>query len=254
MMEDFLAKIIAVKKEEVALLEPEKLTVRKKRPSFYEKVKGNSGQMHLIAEVKRASPSKGKIKLDVDCLQQAKAYEQAGVSAISVLTDEQFFKGSLEDLREIADEIELPILCKDFMIDEKQLVRAFNAGASIILLIVAALNKDLLYRLYQAATDLGLEVLVEVHNLAELKTAEALGAKLIGINNRNLTTFDVSLEVSHELGPKFQTSALYFSESGIREPAEVAELAPYFNGVLVGETLMRAAEPEIAAKQLQVLR
>lgn len=253
-MEDFLTKIIAVKQEEVAVLEPEVVANTKKRPSFYNSVKANPQRMQLIAEVKRASPSKGEIKLTVDIIQQAKAYEAAGVSAISVLTDEQFFKGSIEDLREIAKEIALPILCKDFMIDEKQLIRARNAGASIILLIVAALNQDTLDHLYQAATNLGLEVLVEVHNLAELKTAEALGAKLIGVNNRNLTTFDVSLDVSRELGPKFQSSALYFSESGIREPSEVADLTPYFNGVLVGETLMRAEDPKIIAKSLQVQR
>lgn len=252
-MNNFLKKIIAVKKEEVAKMHLEELTlIDKKRPSFYQLVKANPTKMHLIAEVKRASPSKGDIKLAVDSVKQAEGYEKAGVSAISVLTDEQFFKGSLADLLEIAQKIELPILCKDFIIDEKQLVRARNAGASIVLLIVAALDQKLLERLYQSAIDIGLEVLVEVHNQAELTTAESLGAQLIGVNNRNLTTFEVTLDVSRELGVNFRTSALYFSESGIREPGEVAELAPYFNGVLVGETLMRAENPADVARSLQV--
>lgn len=253
-MDNFLSKIIDVKREEVAQLEAEELIAVKKRPTLYGTVKGGLQQMHLIAEVKRASPSKGEIKVSVDIIQQAKAYEKAGVSAISVLTDEQFFKGSITDLKEIAAQIDLPILCKDFMIDEKQVIRARNAGASIVLLIVAALDQESLFRLYQVAIDLGLEVLVEVHNLKELKIAEALGAKLIGVNNRNLTTFEVSLDVSHQLGPEFTTSAIYFSESGIRESTEVASLTAHFNGVLVGETLMRAENPRAVADSLQVVR
>ncbi|WP_314061817.1 indole-3-glycerol phosphate synthase TrpC [uncultured Vagococcus sp.] len=253
-MNNFLSKIIDVKREEVAQLPAEELIAVKKRPALYDTVKGRLQQMHLIGEVKRASPSKGEIKVSVDIIQQAKAYEKAGVSAISVLTDEQFFKGSITDLKEIAAQIDLPILCKDFMIDEKQLIRARNAGASIVLLIVAALDQESLIRLYQVATDLGLEALVEVHNLEELKIAEALGAKLIGVNNRNLATFEVSLDVSHQLGPEFTTSAIYFSESGIRDSTEVASLTAHFNGVLVGETLMRAENPRAVADSLQVSR
>ena len=132
--------------------------------------------MHLIAEIKRASPSKGDINQGIDPVTQAQAYEAAGVSGISVLTDQQFFKGSLADLEAVSKAISVPILCKDFIIDKKQLIRAKNAGASIVLLIVAALEPARLVALYQEAEALGLEVLVETHNAAEFQHAQALGA------------------------------------------------------------------------------
>lgn len=253
-MSQFLNNIIEVKRQEVAVMSEEVLLNSQKRPSLFQTVRNQPAKIHVIAEVKRASPSKGEINLNIDPVAQALLYEAAGASAISVLTDEQFFKGSLADLQQIATVVQLPILCKDFMIDEKQVIRAKNAGASIILLIVSALKLSTLKHLFQFAHELELEVLVEVHDLEELKIAEAIGATLIGVNNRNLATFDVSLEVSHQLGPDCQTDACYFSESGIRNVAEVSALAPHFHGVLVGETLMRAEDPKAMTKALQVKR
>ncbi len=147
----------------------------------------------------------------------------------------------------------MPILCKDFIIDKKQLIRAKNAGASIVLLIVAALEPARFVALYQEAETLGLEVLVETHNAAEFQQAQALGAKIIGVNNRDLKTFDVSLDVSVALAPQ-PSEAVYISESGIRTAADVLQLAPFYHGVLVGETLMRSNRIAETAADLQVSR
>ena len=131
---------------------------------FYDYLKSHSQQIQVIAEVKKASPSLGDINLDVDLLAQAKTYQAAGAAMISVLTDEHFFKGNIDYLRQISSQVSIPTLAKDFIIDEKQIIRARNAGATVILLIVAALSQERLQELYQYATDLGLEVLVETHN------------------------------------------------------------------------------------------
>jgi len=187
-------------------------------------------------------------------IEQAKAYEQAGATAISVLTDDVFFKGSIEDLRQVTSEVTIPVLCKDFIIDEKQLIRARNAGATIILLIVSALSKQKLTELYKKATALGLEVLVEVHDKEELRVAEALSAQLIGVNNRNLKTFDVSIGVSQILGEKKKTDAIYISESGFSTSEQVVLVKENYQAVLVGEGLMRESDPKAKVKALQVLR
>lgn len=200
----------------------------------------------VIAEIKRASPSKGDIQTEVDILAQAKKYEQAGAAAISVLTDESYFKGSIEDLREVAQAVSIPVLCKDFMVSEIQIDRAKNAGATIILLIVAALEKEELHRLFDYATGLGLEVLVEVHDELELQKALALNAQLIGINNRNLKTFDVSLERTAELAQQFPFDGkrVLISESGLHSKEDAAYVFNRgANGILVGEALMRSDDP-----------
>ncbi|MBO0470060.1 indole-3-glycerol phosphate synthase TrpC [Enterococcus sp. DIV0242_7C1] len=251
---DFLDKILTEKNQEVAQMSKEKLQPLRQTVSFYERVKKQPEKMHIIGEVKRASPSKGAINLTVDILEQAKAYEQAGVTAISVLTDESFFKGSIEDLRNVAAEVDVPVLCKDFIIDEKQLIRARNAGATIVLLIVSALSQTKLEFLYNQALALGLEVLVEVHDEQEQAIAEALDAVLIGVNNRNLKTFEVSIEVSQKLGKKQQTDAVYISESGFSSDKEVALVKDHYQAVLVGEGLMRQNDPKSKVKELQVKR
>ena len=250
---DFLETIIQKKVKEVAAMPQETEKVVAKRPSFYQQVKERPQKMHLIAEIKRASPSKGDINQAIDPVTQAQAYETAGVSGISVLTDQQFFKGSLADLEAVSKAVSVPILCKDFIIDKKQLIRAKNAGASIVLLIVAALEPDRFVALYQEAEALGLEVLVETHNAAEFQQAQALGAKIIGVNNRDLKTFDVSLDVSVALAPQ-PSEAVYISESGIRTSSDVLQLAPFYHGVLVGETLMRSNRIAETAADLQVSR
>lgn len=200
----------------------------------------------VIAEIKRASPSKGDISTDVDVVAQAKKYEAAGAAAISVLTDERYFKGSIEDLRKVAKVVSIPVLCKDFIVSEIQIDRAQSAGATIILLIVAALEKEELHRLFDYANSCGLEVLVEVHDENELASALELDAQLIGVNNRNLKTFDVSLERTVELAQQFPTDGnrVLISESGLQTKQDAAFVFDRgASGVLVGEALMRAADP-----------
>lgn len=192
--------------------------------------------------------------MTVDVLSQAKSYETAGVSAISVLTDPVFFKGSIDDLRLVADNVSIPVLNKDFIIDKKQIVRAVNSGATIVLLIVACLSESDLKKLYQFAVSLGLEVLVEVHNAPELEVAHRIGAELIGVNNRNLKTFEVSLQNSLDLVSLQQADRFYISESGIKSHLEAEQVAADFRAVLVGEALMKDGNPTDAAKQLQVKR
>ncbi|EOL50493.1 indole-3-glycerol phosphate synthase TrpC [Enterococcus caccae] len=251
---DFLEKIINEKQQEVKKMPLEIVQPLRETYSFYQQIKDHPEKMHIIGEVKRASPSKGAINLSVDVIEQAKAYEQAGVTAISVLTDEHFFKGSIEDLRQVAGQVNIPVLCKDFIIDEKQLIRARNAGATIVLLIVAALSKQKLAELYTKATALGLEVLVEVHDEQELRIAEELSVRLIGVNNRNLKTFKVSLSVSQILGEKQETDAIYISESGFSNAEQVKLVKENYQAILVGEGLMRENDPKAKVKELQVLR
>lgn len=200
----------------------------------------------VISEIKRASPSQGDILLEVDIIGQAKKYEEAGAAAISVLTDESYFKGSIEDLRKVAQAVSIPVLCKDFMISEIQIDRAKDAGATIILLIVAALEKEELHRLFDYASGLGLEVLVEVHDEQELQTALELDAQLIGINNRNLKTFEVSLERTAELAQQFTFDGkrVLISESGLHSKEDAAYVLKCgASGILVGEALMRSENP-----------
>lgn len=250
---DFLEKILVEKQVEVERMPLEAVERSLLRPSFYKTVQQTPDRMHVIAEIKRASPSKGAINQEVDILSQASSYEAAGVSAISILTDPTFFDGSIEDLRAISQKVKLPLLCKDFIISKKQLIRAKNAGASMVLLIVAALSESALAELFHQATDLGLEVLVEVHDAKELAQAEALGAPIIGVNNRNLKTFQVSLDTSIQLAPK-KEKTVYISESGFKTAEDVAKVAPYFSGVLVGESLMLAKDVTAYARELQVAR
>ncbi len=250
---DFLEKILVEKRKEVAAI-PEAIR-QNQAPAypFYQTVKDHPETLHVIGEIKRASPSKGVINADVDIVTQAKAYEQAGVSAISVLTDEVFFKGTITDLATIAAEVNVPVLCKDFIISEKQLIRAKNAGASMVLLIVAALPFEKLKELYEQATALDLEVLVETHNQEEMTQAQAIGAKIIGVNNRDLTTFTVDIQTSLDLA-QVADERVYISESGFVTGADAQRVAQDFHVVLVGETLMRAADPKAKIKELRVTR
>lgn len=199
----------------------------------------------VIAEIKRASPSKGDIRLDVDVDEQAKIYEQAGAAAISVLTDELYFKGSMADLEKVAQLVSVPVLCKDFIVDSVQIDRAKNAGATIILLIVAALEQEELEELFAYAQAAGLEVLVEVHDREELGVAVALGAELIGVNNRNLKTFEVSLQQTAHIAKHFprDSQSLLISESGILSEDDASfAFSTGASGVLVGEALMRSPD------------
>lgn len=243
-MMTILEKIIAQKEIEVERLkangyECSSVPLKNAVPIF-----PSSNSMHVIAEIKRSSPSKGAIDMGVDPVTQAKQYEKLGASAISVLTDRTFFNGSMDDLRAVREEVNLPLLCKDFMIDQVQIDRAKHAGATIILLIVAALPENKLHELYQYAKQLNLEVLCEVHNEAEMEVAINLEANLIGINNRNLKTFEVDLNVTEKLAPMIKNrSTTLLSESGIRSRNDVERAAQAgAKGILVGETLMKSGD------------
>src|SRR5690625_1059231 len=195
-----LNKIIKEKENEVAILKGKKFTsnISGEIIPFSEKISGST-KMNIIAEIKRSSPSKGAIQMEVDPVTQAKEYERLGASAISVLTDSPFFNGSMQDLIAVREADSLPILCKDFMIDPIQIDQAKAAVATLILLIVAALDHQALTSMYNYAQSLDLDVLVEVHNEDEMERALNLEATMIGINNRNLKTFDVDLATTADL-------------------------------------------------------
>ena len=252
MSQEFLSRILEQKAREVEKMEREEFQPLRASYRLAEYLKNHQDRLQIIAEVKKASPSMGDINLDVDIVQQAQTYEANGAVMISVLTDEVFFKGHLEYLREISSQVQIPTLNKDFIIDEKQIIRARNAGATVILLIVAALSEERLKELYDYAIDLGLEVLVETHNLAELEVAHRLGAQIIGVNNRNLTTFEVDLQTSVELAKYFKDDCLYISESAIFSEEDAKRVAPYFNGILVGTALMQAEDVAQRIKELQI--
>ncbi|QHS24308.1 indole-3-glycerol phosphate synthase TrpC [Virgibacillus sp. MSP4-1] len=202
----------------------------------------NSDYLSVIGEVKRASPSKGDIDNRVNPVEQAKAYVEAGAKAISVLTDTPFFKGTMDDLAQIRKAVDVPILCKDFIIDPIQIRRAKAHGADVILLIASALPKDELVSLYNEARRNHLAVLFEVHNEEELTIALDMDVDIIGINNRNLKTFDVSLDVTERLAEKIRTEeTLVISESGIKSKEDAKRVTRAgAKGILVGETLMKS--------------
>ena len=252
MSQEFLSRILEQKAREVEKMEREELQSLRHTYRLSEYLKNHQDRVQIIAEVKKASPSLGDINLDVDIVQQAQTYEANGAVMISVLTDEVFFKGHLDYLREISSQVQIPTLNKDFIIDEKQIIRARNVGATVILLIVAALSEKRLKELYDYATDLGLEVLVETHNLAELEVAHRLGAQIIGVNNRNLTTFEVDLQTSVDLAKYFKDNCFYISESAIFTEEDAKRVAPYFNGILVGTALMQAEDVAQRIKELQI--
>ncbi|MGD9564352.1 MAG: indole-3-glycerol phosphate synthase TrpC [Pyrinomonadaceae bacterium] len=201
----------------------------------------NRSRVNIIAEFKRASPSKGIINDQIDPEITVQKYQNGGAAAISVLTEEDFFRGSSDDLAAIRNAVALPILRKDFIVDEFQIYESAAFEADAILLIVAALSVDELLRFHTLSSTLGLDALVEVHDLDELKIASDIGATLIGVNNRNLKTFEVTLDVSRELIASAPKDAIMVSESGIRTKEDVDELSSLgYSGFLIGETLMKS--------------
>lgn len=204
-------------------------------------------RVRLIAEVKRGSPSQGLFRADLDPVAQATIYARAGAAAVSVLTDARYFHGSLDDLVHVRAAVAVPVLRKEFIVDEYQLWEARAAGADAVLLIVAALDDATLRDLLHAAKGAGLATLVEVHTASELDRALRLGAPAIGVNNRDLQTLTTSLEPSLTLLPQIPPGPLAVSESGLATGADVARVvAAGAHAVLVGETLLRAAD--VAAK------
>ena len=206
----------------------------------------------MIAEIKKASPSKGVlVGPDVDPGAVARAYEAGGAAALSVLTDERFFNGSLDDLDIARGAVRLPVLRKDFTIDEYHIAEAGARCADAILLIAAILPAARLRQLREYAAKLGLTALVEVHNEVDLQTAIDSGAQLIGVNNRDLRTFEVSIETSLRLAPKIPSGVVKISESGIRSAADIRRLSEAgFQAFLVGEQLMRSKDRQQALRTL----
>lgn len=250
-----LDKILTEKTKEIMQLinVPLLKTEQKNVPTLKSQL-ANATQMQIIAEIKRASPSKGVIAMEIDPAEQAKQYEKAGAAAISVLTDRPFFNGSMKDLQAVREAVDIPILCKDFIIDTIQIDHAKAAGANIILLIVAALDEEQFKLLYDYALELDLEVLVEVHNEEEMKRALAVHPEIIGMNNRNLKTFKVDLKVTETLAQMVKnTNTLLISESGMKTRSDVERAVEAgTDGILVGETLMRTSNIEEMFGELQI--
>jgi len=262
---DKLTEIMAHKRREIApLLRPiflEELAdlnqALPKPPSFLQALKRPDGQLAVIAEIKRRSPSAGAIRENASALEQAHRYRAAGASALSILTDEKYFGGTLADLAVVTKDFAknhpppgmslpsaLPCLRKDFMVHPIQVQQARQAGASAILIIVRALTDEEIDALHRAATAAGLDALFEIHNQEELKRALAQHAKIIGVNNRDLAVFKTNLELSEQLIPQFPKGIIAVSESGISTPTDAARVhRAGAHAVLVGEALMRADDP-----------
>lgn len=213
----------------------------------------DKSRINIIAEFKKASPSKGVINDGVEPADIARLYEAGGAVAMSVLTEEDHFNGSLDDLRSVRAAVDLPILRKDFIFDEFQIFQAAEAGADAILLIAAMLENDEIERLRTVAEDdLGIDALIEVHTFEELERVKLAGATLIGVNNRDLKSFQVTLDVSRELIKHKPEAAIMVAESGIQTLADIEELQGLgYSGFLIGETLMRSGDP---AGELRRLR
>jgi indole-3-glycerol phosphate synthase len=241
-----LDEILRVKRDEIERLRPRRdelhrvALLRNDARSFAFALQQEKGKLALVAEVKKASPSAGVIVESFDPIAIAKNYARAGVEAISVLTDEQFFQGRLDYLQLIRDQVPQPLLRKDFVLDPLQIMEAAVAGADAILLIVAALEQEQLVSLLETAALYQLDALVEVHTLAELDRALETDARLIGINNRNLATFEVDLSVTEKLSEQVPEEIVLVSESGIRTAEDLARIkACSVDAVLIGEALMR---------------
>ena len=253
---DILARIVVRKREELAqrsnrvdewerLAESQRSGRRDFRAALCARVPA------VIAEVKKASPSKGVLSVDFDPVRIAGEYRRGGASAISVLTDESFFQGSLEHLQAVRAAVDLPVLRKDFTIANAHIVEAAAHGADAILLIAAILTEGELRDFREAAARYGMAALVEVHDRRELETAIASGAEIIGVNNRNLSTFAVTLDTSLQLAEHMPENVVRISESGIHNAADVARLrAAGFSAFLVGEHLMKSGDPAAALRQL----
>src|SRR5437667_7723446 len=250
-----LEEILEVKRQEIEQLRPRAAELDREARArtdfrdFRSALHRDGAQLGVIDEIKNASPSAGVIAKSCEPIEIAKNYERSGANAISVLTDSKFFHGSLEHLRNVRDAVSLPLLRKDFIWDPAQIAESAANGADAILLIVAALTQDQLVRLLKGAKEFRLDALVEVHSVDELQRALEAGAEIVGINNRDLTTFDVDLAATEKLCRYVPDETVLVSESGIKTPQDVARMkACGVDAVLVGEALMRG---EISIEQLQ---
>lgn len=239
-----------VEKKKIRLLERKKIktfesvlheakNMPKNTKIFYNSLK-KEGELSVIAEVKKASPSKGIISEEFDYIKIAECYEKNGASAISILTEEDFFKGNDAYLINIKEKLNIPILRKDFIIDEYQIYESKILGAHCILLICRILSDEQLRIFYKIATELGLDCLFETHNEDEVKRAVQLGAQIIGVNNRNLDTFEVDLKISEDLIKYIPSNIIRVSESGISHAKDMERLLNAgFDATLIGESLMK---------------
>lgn len=257
-----LAEIIATRRQRVAVAKGnvprfaiERAAVRTRAEAAAHSLMhalSTGDDVKIIAEFKRRSPSKGMIKVDADAEAMARQYEIGGAAAMSVLTEPDYFDGSLDDLRNVRKVTRLPLLRKDFIVDEYQVYESAAAAADALLLIVAALDDSELRKLRELAEDkFGMDALVEVHTADEMRRAIDCGAKLIGVNNRNLATFEVTLDTSMELAAQAGPETILISESGIETAEDVKRLrAAGYRGFLIGETLMRAENPSVLIAEL----
>lgn len=253
-MKDFLSEIIELKqkrldeaKAEISVEELREDALMKRRAApqhALQKALSDDSRLNVIAEFKRASPSKGVICEGANATTISLLYEEGGAAAISVLTEEDRFQGLLNDLRNVRAAVDLPVLRKDFLFDEFQLYEAAGAGADALLLIVAMLDDETLTRLRKITEEeLNMDALVEVHNEEELKRAVSCGAKIIGVNNRDLRSFKVSLDVSIELAKHAPKDVLMVTESGLSTHEDLVMLSKHgYKGFLIGESLMRAKD------------
>jgi len=246
-MHSYLKKILEQKKEEVKTLrkrglqEPE--TVDRLPPRDFKGALGREGGMGLIAEIKFASPSAGDICRDGDTIRIGRTYEEAGAAAISLVTDRMFFKGRSEDLPRLKAAVTLPILRKDFIVDEIQVKESYVLGADAVLLIAAALPREVLTRCLAATESLGMDAITEVHDREDLQKAIGAGAPIIGINNRNLKTFEVSLDNTLSLAQEIPEGRVLVSESGIRDEKDITRLQQAgVAAVLIGTELMKSGD------------
>lgn len=254
-MDDILRRIVAVKHEELATLRPQAMALRRAAEQA-DAPRGFVRAMHakrpaVIAEIKKASPSKGVLRDPFDAAAIAASYAAHGAACLSVLTDERFFQGSRRNLELARAACSLPVIRKDFIVDELQVIEARAMGADAILLIVACLDDVQLRDLEACANALGMDVLVESHDAAELERALRLKTPLQGINNRNLRTFEVSLDVTLGLREQVGADRMLVTESGILGPADVAHMLDHdVHAFLVGEAFMRAPDPGEALARL----
>ena len=254
-----LDEILEVKKEEVKKLRQNFTPSQFRDSEFYEKQKlsffdalSDKKKISIIAEIKKASPSKGIIKEDFNHLRIAETYFKNNVDAVSILTDVNFFKGSIQYLNDIAKFKEAPLLRKDFIIDEYQIFEAKSNGADAILLIAEALSQSQITELSHAASENDLEVLLELHSKDEIKKIDFNMNKIIGINNRDLKTFDVTLNTTFEISEKLHDDVLVVSESGINNQDDIAKLKDSrTDAILVGEHFMKSASPDEEIKRFK---
>lgn len=249
-LSDSTKERIEFQKRQVSLAEIKcRAQQAKSRSSFLKAL--NERRMSCICEVKKASPSKGLIARNFPYLKIAKEYEEAGASAISVLTEPKYFLGNDKFLAEISEEVRVPVLRKDFTIDEYMIYQAKVLGASAVLLIVSLLDEAELKSYRQLSESLGMDALVETHSKAEIDVALKSGAKIIGVNNRNLKNFDVDQAKSTVLRKFVPAEVIFVSESGIKTSADVKKLKDYnVDAVLIGETMMKSRDKKAALKEL----